>query len=165
LRLPSSCVQEICVFPHCKGAPCEGKFSTVDTTLCSPHSVNKGFGPSVCPTQNTQSYESNEFVLEGRPLSAEKTSHCRERKSILHVASSVPTRWRLCITNEPAGPIQPRSGPSGGARESKRLGKPFQRPSGFLRTVTQGYKLQFAINLRISTAFSLLTQKKTPHTF
>ena len=65
-----------------QGALCEGKFSTVDTTLCSPHSVNKAFGPSVCPTQNTQSYDSNEYVLERRPLSAEKTSHCRERKSL-----------------------------------------------------------------------------------
>ena len=49
----------------------------------------------------------------------------------LDVASSVPTRWRICITNDPAGPIQPRSGPSGGARESRSSLASFSARVGF----------------------------------
>lgn len=89
------------------------KFSTVYTTLCLPSSR------SVCPTQNTQNTnnnESNKFVSEGKPLSAERGNPSEPP----HVASSVPTRWRHCITNNSVGlKTQLCSVPSGDTRESR----------------------------------------------
>jgi len=120
-----------CVFsPHVQGASGERKVKfSVKTTLpslCSPHSFNKGFGPSVCPAQNTQNTnknESNKFVSEGKPLSAERTFLTAERgipSEPPHVASSVPTRWRHCITNKSVGlKTQLRSAPSGDTREPR----------------------------------------------
>lgn len=120
-----------CVFfPHVQGRHCEGmfKYSGTKTPLsfCSPHSVYKGFGPSVRTktknTQNTKKYESNEFVSERSPLSA-KRSHLIAGSGNLsepmYAAPSVSTRWRHGITNKPARSTQLRSGPGGGARRSR----------------------------------------------